>query len=179
MTRSMKIMRWLPLAIIMIMASVFAFLTGCATDECYDNRNALPFAGFYGVVDGKMNPINIESLVIFGLGAPGDSILADGNRTISNVYLPFRIDSDTTSYVFRIGDSEELSRALTDTVTFIYSREVRFVSSACGASYVFDIQKIKNSGVLIDSVVVPEGKITNANRENIAIYFNTGEQPEL
>ncbi|MDE6297024.1 MAG: hypothetical protein K2L89_04175 [Muribaculaceae bacterium] len=172
-------MRSLLSVLCITIAGIVLFITGCSTEECYDNRNALPFAGFYGVVDGKMGSISVESLTIYGLGAPGDSVLSEGSKSISNIYLPFRIDSDTTSYVFRIDNPETSEIMVSDTVTFVYSRDVRFVSSACGASYVFNIQSIKNSGLLIDSVVVPEGKITNADRENIEIYFNTGEQPTL
>ena len=133
---------------------------GCSTEECYDNRNALTYAGFYGI------------------GAPGDSILSEGNRSIANLYLPFRIDSDTTQYVFKLINKLYEPYNIADTLTFIYSREARFVSAACGASYVYTIKDIKTTGLLIDSVAVPGGRITNADVENIHIYFNTGEDPD-
>ena len=116
---------------------------------------------------------------MYGIGAPGDSILSTGSRAVSNLYLPFRIDSDTTSYVFNLINKAYEPYDITDTVTFVYSREARFVSAACGASYVYTIQDIRNTGLLIDSVVVPGGRITNADMENIQIYFNTGETPDI
>ena len=154
-------------------------ITGCSTEECYDNRNALPYAGFYGVMEGEMSAISIDSLRVYGIGAPGDSILSTGSRAVSNLYLPFRIDSDATSYVFKLINKAYEPYDITDTVTFVYSREARFVSAACGASYVYTIQDIRNTGLLIDSVVVPGGRITNADMENIQIYFNTGETPDI
>lgn len=151
------------------------FLSSCSIDECYDNRNALPYAGFYGVMQGKMTEISVDSLKVYGIGAPGDSVLSEGKRGVSKLYLPFRIDSDTTSYVFRLINKAYEFYNIADTVTFIYSRDVRFVSQACGASYVFTMKDIRNTGILIDSVVVNDGRITNADMENIQIYFNTGE----
>lgn len=158
-----------------IAAIALSFIGGCSTDECYDNRNALPYAGFYGVMEGKMNPISIDSVQVYGIGAPGDSILSSGGRAIANLYLPFRIDSDTTKYVFRLINKAYEPYNLADTLTFIYTRDARFVSAACGASYVYTMKSITSTGLLIDSVVVPEGRITNADMENIQIYFNTGE----
>lgn len=165
-------------ALFLVVVTFAGIVTGCATDECYDNRNALPYAGFYGVMEGKMAPINIDSIRVYGIGAPGDSILSEGKRAIANLYLPFRIDSDTTAYVFKLINKAYEPYDIADTVTFIYSREARFVSSACGASYVYTIKGIKNTGLLIDSVTVPGGRITNADMENIQIYFNTGETPD-
>ena len=151
---------------------------GCSTEECYDNRNALPYAGFYGIMEGKMEQISVDSIRVYGIGAPGDSILSEGNRSIANLYLPFRIDSDTTQYVFKLINKLYEPYNIADTLTFIYSREARFVSAACGASYVYTIKDIKTTGLLIDSVAVPGGRITNADVENIHIYFNTGEDPD-
>lgn len=153
-------------------------VVSCATDECYDNRNALPYAGFYGVMDGKMTTISVDSMRVYGIGAPGDSVLSEGNRSIATLYLPFRIDSDTTSYVFKLVNKALEPYDVCDTLTFIYSREARFVSSACGASYVYTIKDIRNTGLLIDSVTVTDGRITNADSENIQIYFNTGDTIE-
>ncbi|MDE7412284.1 MAG: hypothetical protein K2N05_00655 [Muribaculaceae bacterium] len=159
-----------------VLLMALKMLVGCTTEECYDNRNALPYAGFYGVKDGKMAEVSIDSVAVYGIGAPGDSLLHDGYAAISDLYIPFRIDSDTTSYVFRLINKSLGNLVVADTVDFIYTRDMRFVSSACGASYIFNIEKIRNRGVLIDSVVCPEGKITNANIQNLKIYFNTGEE---
>ena len=168
----------LVLTLALVAMVLTGIVAGCATDECYDNRHALPYAGFYGVMEGKMTTINIDSIRVYGIGAPGDSILSEGNRAIANLYLPFRIDSDTTAYVFKLINKAYEPYDIADTVTFIYSREARFVSSACGASYVYNIKEIRNTGLLIDSVAVPDRRITNADMENIQIYFNTGETPD-
>ena len=143
-----------------------AMLTGCA-GECTENRAALPLAAFYVGGDATQKA-TVDSLSVRGIGAPGDSVLFEG--TADNVYLPFRIDVDTTRYVFASARKEPLARP--DTVSFIYERILRLSSPECGASYYYRIDKITNTGTMIDSVVCPQGYIDNANIENLRIYFN-------
>lgn len=174
--KGMKAALWT--AWIMVLAMIAGSMTRCATDECYDNKTALPYAGFYGMVDTLMQSVKIDSLEVYGLGAPGDSVLSDGKSALTTLYLPFRIDSDTTTYVFRILRAPFVSLGIADTVTFVYDREPRFVSGACGVSYLYKIKDIRTCGLLIDSVVCPDMEISNADKENIQIYFHTGEGEE-
>lgn len=151
-----------------------ASIAGCSTDECLQNSNALPLAAFYNSAE-QPQKVSIDSLEVYGIGAPGDSILSKGQSAVSQLYLPFRLNSDTTRYVFRYLHKELAAYNLMDTIVFIYSRQPRFVSSACGVSYVFGMDSIYCSGVLIDSVTCPAGEITNMATENINIYFRTSE----
>lgn len=150
---------------------------GCSTDECVQNKNALPYAGFYNSLDAEKS-VSIDSLEVYGMNAPGDSILFSGRNAISKLYLPFRIDRDTTTYIFRYLHKELAAADIRDTVRFIYERNPRFVSSACGVSYVFDMVKIENSGVLIDSVVCPMNMIDNKDSENLRIYFRVATKEQ-
>ena len=82
---------------------------GCSTNDCGDNQNSLPLAGFYTSQDVPQ-AISIDSISIYGLHAPGDSLLLDSAVRVSEVYLPFRIDEPATTYVIsyhqaRISDS--------------------------------------------------------------------------
>lgn len=150
-----------------VLASLAPVLpSGCA-GECAENRAALPLAGFY-VGGDPAQKATVDSLSVRGIGAPGDSVLFDG--TADNVYLPFRIDRDTTRYIFTSTRRRPLGRP--DTVTFIYERILRLSSPECGASYYYRIEKTDNPGTIIDSVVCPQGYIDNANVENLRIYFN-------
>lgn len=147
-------------------------LAGCS-DECLDNRNALPYAGLYDT-DNPGSTLTISELEVWGVGSPGDSLLVTRNQSITSVYLPFRIDSDTTDYIFRRVENTDMWRdELTSKVRFIYSRSPRFVSAACGVSYQYDIRKIEWEGSLIDSVACPDGFITNENIENLKIYISS------
>lgn len=144
---------------------LLGIIIAACSNECYDNRNALPNAKFVIIEEGNEQEVRLDSVIVYGIGAPGDSILWEG-ASMTSLYLPFRIDSDTTKYVFNPART-----AVYDTVTFIYSRIPRFVSAECGVSYIFKMKDIVNSGVLIDSVVCPLGEITNIASENIIFYM--------
>lgn len=143
-------------------------VTAACSDTCTENKNALPLAGFYR--SGDTEPVSVDSLLITGIGAPGDSALSEASKTKSQIYLPFRIDCDTTRYIFT---DARPSRMVDDTVTFIYSRIPRFVNVECGVSYIFDLRDIRITGTLIDSITCPNGFIDNTNAENLKIYFAT------
>ena len=149
-------------------------MAACGSDECYQNKNALPLAGFFSSQPDHAK-ISVDSVQVMGVGVPSDSILSKGNQRISELYLPFRLDTDTTKYQFRYIQKALAALDLRDTITFIYSREPRFVSSACGVSYAFVIKEIRHTIVLIDSVACPAGEITNMATQNLQIYFRTEE----
>lgn len=148
-------------------AAVATMLPACSTEECEGNKNSLPLAGF---LSSAISPreVSIDSLTVFGVGAPGDSLLLN-NRSASELYLPFRIDEGETTFVFRY--EQEALRGITDSVTFRYDIVPYFVSSACGVVYNYEIKSIDCTRNLIDSVSCPGMKITNANIRNINIYF--------
>lgn len=149
-----------------VLMMLLATAAGCS-DTCTENKNALPLAGFYAS-GGGAERITLDSLEVTGVGMPGDSALSPASASKDELYLPFRIDCDTTRYAFR---DSHLAGGETDTVTFIYSRTPRFVNVECGVSYVFGIKSISCQGILIDSVRCPDGYIDNVNRENLEIYF--------
>ena len=163
-------MRLLPAGVLCIAGA--ALTGGCANKECYDNQNSLPLAGFFSSeLPGRA--LSLDSVSIFGLGAPRDSLLADSASGLTEVYLPFRNDAPTTTFVFRY---DGLHGAMApDTVTFRYNTQPWFVSEACGVIYRYHIEGIDHTRHLIDSVVCPEGVITNAPGRNINIYFRTYE----
>lgn len=149
-------------------ATLAAICFWSCSDTCTENRNALPLVGFYLAGDNGVK-ISVDSLTVRGIGAPEDSILSQSSSPISELYLPFRIDSDTTEYIFTRNHEGILRETL---VRFIYSRTPRFVSAECGVSYIFGISDIQCSGNLIDSVVCPQGFIDNKNQENLKVYFS-------
>lgn len=154
---------------------IITTIIGCNTSECYDNKNSLPLAGFYSSSE-KPQKISIDSISILGIGAPGDSILQDSVRSLSQSYLPFRIDEGKTTYVIRYLAGIAGALQLADTITFNYEIKPWFVSSACGVIYDYKMMSIETTHLYIDSVTCPTGEITNANTENLRIYFRVSEE---
>ena len=145
-------------------------LASCSSDECLENKNSLPLAGFYSSEE-EPTAISIDSISILGLGAPGDSVLHDSVRDLKESYLPFRIDQESTTYVIRYLQGLLGRYRIADTITFNYNIKPMFVSSACGVVYDYEITSIATTHYVIDSVVCPTGVIDNANKENLKIYF--------
>lgn len=143
----------------------------CGNDDgCEGNQSSLPLAGFYS--SQTKSTISIDSLTIYGIGMPGDTTIVD-TAAVSQTYLPFNIADTVSRFVFRYDQSGLAAYRLSDTISISYVASPYFHSEDCGAMYVFDINKYTATHNLIDSVVIPQLRIDNTDRENIQIYFRT------
>lgn len=158
---------------LMFLSLTLGIIAGCSTSECYDNKNSLPLAGFYSSEETPSS-ITLDSISIYGLGAPGDSILQDSVKGLKESYLPFRIDQESTTYVIQYLSGLLGIYHIADTITFNYKIIPMFVSAACGTVYYYKMDTIVTTHYVIDSVTCPLGEITNANIENLKIYFRVG-----
>lgn len=159
----------------LIVAVIFVMLAtmvggSCSTDECFENKNSLPLAGFYSS-EPKPQKLQLDRISVIGIGAPGDSVLHDAVSGLSETYLPFRIDSNQTIYEIRYLTGVLGQNHVADFITFNYEIIPWFVSSACGVVYDYKITSIETTHNVIDSVTCPSGTIDNKNIENLKIYF--------
>ncbi len=165
------------LTCVLTLFAALLLLEGCTTNDCNDNQNSLPLAGFYSS-QAVPQAISVDSISVYGLRAPGDSLLLDSAKNVQEVYLPFRIDEPTTTYVLSYHQKAISDSRLNDTVTFRYRSEPYFVSIGCGAIYRYVMEGIDYTTHIIDSVTCPEGVITNAPMQNLRIYFRVEESEE-
>lgn len=170
----MRLVRRLAAPVVM---SAIIGIAACSNDECYENKNSLPLAGFYSS-DSVPAAISLDSISILGLGAPGDSVLHDSVRGISQSYLPFRIDQESTTFIIRYLQGVLGRYRVADTITFNYEIVPWFVSASCGAVYDYKIRSIETTHNIIDSVICPGGVIDNKNAENLRIYFRVSTKEE-
>lgn len=146
-------------------------LTGCNTSGCTDLQSSIPLAGFYS--SASQQAISVNNLEIYGVGAPGDSILYSGGTALREVYLPLRSDFASTSFCFHYTQEGLDDDALNDTITFHYTSEPYFASEECGAMYRYTITRLSYTQHLIDSVAVTDSLVTNTDIERLKIYFRT------
>lgn len=158
-------MRFL-LPIVLVLAALF--LTACNDDSCYDNGSSLPLAAFY-LGNSQQT---ITGLTIMGIGAPGDSLLADSSA-LKEVYLPLRASVGTTRYAISrwVGAGTPMAQQLHDTLTLDYEPIAYFHSAECGAMYNFNLHDVRCTINGIDSVVVITPLVTNSRTPALRIYF--------
>lgn len=146
-------------------------LTGCSTSGCIENQSSLPLAGFYS--SGNEQGISLSTVEVYGIGAPGDSVLYPAGRTLSEIYMPFRSTSEQTAYCFHYTQESLDDDALNDTITFGYTSTPYFASEECGAMLTYRIRSMSHTNHLIDSVAIVDSLITNSNLQRIKIFFRT------
>ncbi|MCM1291232.1 MAG: DUF6452 family protein [Prevotella sp.] len=163
--------------IIILLTGVLLLFSSCATEECLDNKNSLPLAGFYSS-SVTPQPIQIDSISLQGVGAPGDSLVLDNSQGVSQTFLPFRIDHDETTFhlIYNFTATEKNTTPLYDIVTFKYDISPLFVSSACGVIYQYKVKEINSTKLYIDSVTCPAGIIDNTPGQNIFFYFRVADE---
>lgn len=157
-------------------ALTLAVFAACDNNGCEENSSSLPLAGFYS--SSSKRSISIDSLTVYGIGAPGDSAIIRNQTAVTQVYLPFDVDSDVSRFVIRYEQQSLAALSLTDTVTINYKSIPYFHSKDCGAFYVFEVTDYSTSQNLIDSIQIPIKRIDNTNKENIKIYFRSSEAGE-
>lgn len=170
----MKILKPIIMSVLVMAASATLF-TSCNTAGCTENQNSLPLAGFYSM--STKLPVSLSDLTVMGIGAPGDSLLYESGRMLSQIYLPLRATKDVTSYRFTYNSTSTPDHpdAVTDELTFTYQSHPWFASEQCGAMYRYRITSINYTRNLIDSVGITDSLITNLDVEKIRIYFR--DQP--
>lgn len=166
-------MRW---SLIIVYLGLAVCFGACGSSGCLENSTTLPLAGLYS--SSTLQPISVDSLEIRGLGAPGDSLLLAPTRSTGSVYMPFRADYPSVSWVFAFRTEYLDYPELYDTLTFVYETIPYFASADCGALYIYRVTEYSYTNHLIDSVAVTDSLFTNVDREQIQIYYRTAEDEE-
>lgn len=79
--------------------------------------------------------------------------------------------SDSLTVLFQ-SDSTSTEPETIDSISFSYTRESHFISTACGIETFFSIQNIQYSHNIIDTIIVSSNAVNNdVNKENIKIVI--------
>ena len=158
--------------VLTLVALLCLTVTACGDNSCYENGSALPLAELH-LGQAKQT---VTGLTIMGIGAPGDSLLADSSA-MNEVYLPLRASVSSTSYsisrwVSIYGERSQVS----DTLTLDYKPIEYFHSIECGTMFNFDIKNVTCTHHGIDSVVLLTPTITNSPTPSLRIHFTDFSQ---
>jgi len=154
-----------------------AVTAGCNTSGCQDNGSAIPLAAFCSSATGA--PVTLDSLAIYGLGAPADSAVALPGPAIGSVYLPMRASAQSTEWKIEYRYRELDTPALYDTVTLGYESIPYFASADCGAMYAYRLRSVRHTTHLIDSITVTDSLITNVDRTSMQIFFRIATEGDI
>jgi hypothetical protein len=148
-----------------------AALPSCNNLGCLDNRSSIPLAGFYASNTDPVSSIAIDSISVYGLHQPADSMLLDSATAVSRLYLPLRSTDNSTQYVIRYLQHDLSSARYNDTITFVYQSYPYFESIDCGAMYRYRIDTCMYTRNILDSVGMVRTEIDNKEFESIRIFY--------
>jgi hypothetical protein len=156
----MKVVKFLGPAI-----GAFLFLmSACEGEEaCLSNQHAVQ-VGMYSTWSepGVDKDTTLNSVSLMGLGRT-DSLYREEN--LSELFMPLDFERDTTSFVLT-------AQTLRDTLSFVYSSELDFISGDCGYIFSFELDTVLHSRAFIDSVSVTYPFIEyGESLENIKLYI--------
>lgn len=158
-------------------AALCAILVGtmasCAGDGCTSGTSSVPLVGFYSASTQKA--IVIDSLTVYGIDAPGDSMLTNCGRNMKQIELPLRLSSKSVQFVFHYDQQAISDERYNDTITLNYDALPYFESDECGVFYVFDITGHHHTSHLIDSMAVTFPHVNNLSIETVKLFFRTQE----
>lgn len=157
------------------LSALATILAGCNTVGCTENRSSIPLAVFYA--SGTDRQLAIDSVAIGGVDAPDDSLLVKPQRGTTQFYMPLRSQTDNTSF-FISYRWEGMPERYNDTLKFEYTSMPYFASEECGAMYRYRIDRLEYTTHLLDSVVILDSLVTNAEIPTIRLYYTTGQEDE-
>lgn len=115
----------------------------------------------------------IDTLLRFPLARPltdppSRVIYNLGQRT-QNISLSLSQVADSCRWALQ---PDSAAGTLTDTLTFYYTRQTRFLSNACGYTTFFNLERIRTTTHAIDSVILQNAAVsTDVNVVNFRIYY--------
>ena len=150
-------------------------------DDCYVPRSVYAKFGFKSrdsLINYDVNGRDSSKLIIADTplyypsfsskGTPQDiKIMADANRAIY-MSVPLNPDADSINYLFQPNSDTPII----DSITIFYSHKYHFISNNCGYTYYYNIDSLKYSKLIIDSIGINKSEITqNATDQNLYLFF--------
>lgn len=83
-------------------------------------------------------------------------------------------DTTVCSWFFTT-DSGNVRRNIIDTISFYYTRQLQFISNACGYTYFYNLDSARSTHLMIDSMHIINSSVTNnVNTRHLQVYIHPG-----
>ncbi len=142
---------------------VLTFFTwSCQGEEaCLSNQHAVQ-VGMYSAWSAEDKDTTLNNVSLVGLERT-DSIYQ--NEDVSELFMPLNYERDTTTFILS-------AKTLRDTLSFVYSSELDFISGDCGYIFSFELDTILHTRAFIDSAFVQYPLVKYGESfENIKLYI--------
>lgn len=159
--------------IILAFLAILALMqTSCETDRqpCLDASINVVRAGAYHRADTGTAVVDtaLRAPLFIALGAISDTNIFVQTTGTNKFRFQLSDLRDTTRWVIR----PDTAGTLQDTLTFIYERQLHFISTSCGYNYYYNLQKVISTHYLIDSVQLANFAVTSdASVEHLKIFY--------
>lgn len=152
---------------------VLLALAACNAEVCLDRKSSIMTVSFYAFGDTTMR-VRIDSLTVYGIGQPADSLLLD-KLSVSSFQGALRSDRNATQYVLHYEQTGLNPRYSHDTLTFVYHAYVEFETAECGAIYNYVIDEFRYTTWQIIGAEMRTAEIDNHETENVRLYYYVPE----
>ncbi len=139
-------------------------IISCNNDDfCLSNQQSVQ-ASFYSSITFKDSTVSDVTIRAIESVADDDTIY--NSEVVSESFLPLSMMNDTSRFLIQILNQK-------DTVSFVHSKELSFISEECGFIFEFELDTVLHSNIsFIDSVSIEYPSIVyNESTENVKIYL--------
>ncbi|MGL4993786.1 MAG: DUF6452 family protein [Bacteroidales bacterium] len=144
-------------------------IVGCGNEGCQETISVNARCSFYKKSNNKS--FSFDSITVYGVGAPDDSLLYNRSTSQSYVKLPLKKFTEESSYVFHFQGAESEIIDKKDTVTFYYKNQSYFISEDCGTVVHHLVDSVIYTRHYIDSLIIAKQSIINLDEENLLLLF--------
>lgn len=154
--------------ILFMLFAIIAVISCERDDICIDETTPNLIIKFFDATDETLTN-SVSNLEIKYLDAAIDTVLTESGDSI---FIPLRIDSDTTKYSLTNQIATDDIR--TDTIVLSYEREEVFVGRSCGFKMIFNNIKIEsttNNWIVTTDLATDIQNIENETTAHINISY--------
>ncbi|MCW3785534.1 DUF6452 family protein [Plebeiibacterium sediminum] len=146
-----------------IMVLVIIISCNNSDDFCLSNQQSVQ-ASFYSSI--TLNDSTVSGVTITAIGSVAEDDTIYNSEVVSESFLPLSMMNDTSRFLIQILNQR-------DTVSFVHSKELSFISEECGFIFKFELDTVLHSNIsFIDSVSIEYPSIVyNESTENVKIYL--------
>lgn len=151
----------------------FIFISGCEKDDICDAETTTPriVIDFFNINNPSV-PRNVTNLIV---RSPDVDTLYAAPFNTNKIAIPLKTFADQT--VLTLTNNGNSSLPNTDTITINYSRDIIYISRACGYKTYFTLQPgagfvlTQGSDNWIQSINTVTNRIDSENEAHIQIFF--------